>query len=848
MRKEIINTIYDSISKGVNIGIGQLYTEDEFYDRTTITFGKQRHVNFGSYSYLGLEHDYRLKEAAINAIERYGIQYPSSRTYVSSTPYRELEQLLGQMFQTPIILATTTTLAHVAVMPIVVNEGDVILMDQQVHSSVQFMISHIQLQGIPFHIVRHNNLENLEAQIVQLSEKYSRVWYMIDGVYSMYGDTAPMKELHALMNKHKKFHLYVDDAHGMSWSGPNGSGFALQQAPFHEKMILVTSLNKAFAAGGAVVVIPDPDLSQRARTCGGPFIFAGQLQMAALGAGIACANIHLSPEITSLQENLNSKIAFCEAQLRKCNLPFIEREFGTPIFFVGVGLPRLGYALVQKMIRSGQYVNLAIFPAVSATCTGIRFTVTCNHTFEQIEAMVAALEIHFYETLIEEDRSIDDIYKAFRKSPIFKAPDALEPFADLLQLQKKTRFSLQHERSIERIPPVFWDELMTGKGSYDWDGILALERMQQGNETLHDNWEFHYFILRNAEGKVILATYFTLCLTKDDVLAPPNISKRIEMDRRKDPYLLCSNTLMMGCPFSIGDHLYLDTSSSDWIDALVFFLEKITKLQDELNANMLNLRDIDASNTELTPIFEDQGFIKVELLDKHVMKNVRFETSDEFLDTIRSERKRFVRQRAIEKESLFEEQILNAGDIEQLDKVYELYMNVKRKSMELNIFDCPKSLFELAFTSDDWEIVTLSLRDDPAHNPIALAVSYTKNAAYNFMFAGLDYRYVESHDTYTQLIWRLVQRAAKLKCTSLDLGLTTGQNKRKFGAESLKFNSFVQIKDDYNSKIIHSMVNFNGLEEKAEKLNKNRRQKLQAHFESKQKLTTDGSVKAEVQQ
>ena len=842
MRKEIINTIYDSISKGVNIGIGQLYTEDEFYDKTTITFGKQRHVNFGSYSYLGLEHDYRLKEAAIDAIERYGIQYPSSRTYVSSTLYRELEDLLGQMFKFPVILSTTTTLAHVAIMPIVVNEGDVILMDQQVHSSVQFMISHIQLQGIPFHIVRHNNLENLEAQIVQLSEKYNRVWYMIDGVYSMYGDTAPMKELYALMNKHKKFHLYVDDAHGMSWSGPNGVGFALQHIPFHDKMILVTSLNKAFAAGGAVVVIPDPDLSQRARTCGGPFIFAGQLQMSALGAGIACANIHLSPEITSLQENLARRIDYCEAQLRKCRLPFIEREFGSPIFFVGVGLPRLGYALVQKMIKSGQYVNLAIFPAVSATCTGIRFTVTCNHTFEQIDAMVEALEIHFYETIIEEDRSIDDIYKAFRKSPIFIAPDPIQPFTELLQLPKKTRFSLQHEQNIERIPRIFWDQLMEGKGSYDWNGILALQQLQAGNEAAHDNWDFHYFILRNAEGRVVLATYFTLCLTKDDVLAPPNISKRIELDRIEDPYHLCSNTLMMGCPFSAGEHLYLDKSVEDWKDALIFFLEKVTKLQDELNANMLNIRDLDAMDSELIPIFEDQGFIKVECLERYVIPQLNFQTSEDFLATIRSDRKRFVRQRAIEKANLFNEHILGLDELNQLDKVYDLYMNVKRKSLELNIFDCPKELFKLAFTSSNWEVMTLSLRDDPTNEPVCVAISYLNNGVYHFLFAGLAYDYIESHDSYTQLLWRLVERASKLKFDCLDLGLTTGQNKRKFGAQAFKSYSFVQIKDDYNSKIIHSMVNCGGLEVRAAQLNQNRREKLKAHFVAKHEMAAKETV------
>lgn len=420
MKKKEINAIFESISKGINIGIGQLYTEDEFYDKTTITFRNKQHINFGSYGYLGFEHDQRLKDAAINAIKRYGIQYPSSRTYVSSTLYTELEALLGQIFEKPVILATTTTLAHIAVMPIVVNEEDAILMDQQVHTSVQFMVSQLQQQGVSYHVVRHNCIESVESHIIELSKTHDQIWYMIDSIYSMYGDPAPMKELYDLMDKYPNFRLYADDAHGMSWSGRNGAGFVLEHMPFHDQMVLVTSLNKAFASGGAVVIIPDPEVALIARTCGGPFIFAGQLQMSALGAGIACAKIHLSDEINVLQADLRSKIAYCEKQLILYELPFIQHEYGTPIFFVAVGQTQLGYNLVERMMREGFYVNLAAFPAVSKSSAGIRISITCNHSLEQIKKMVEVLSVQFKASLIEEGRSLDDIYQAFRKSNIYK--------------------------------------------------------------------------------------------------------------------------------------------------------------------------------------------------------------------------------------------------------------------------------------------------------------------------------------------------------------------------------------------------------------------------------------------
>jgi len=827
MRKEVINTIYDSITKGAEIGIGRLYTEDEFYDNTTITFNNKPHVNFGSYSYLGLEQDQRLKDAAINAINRYGIQYPSSRSYVSNTLYKEFEELLGEIFEKPVILATTTTLAHVAVMPIVVSENDVILMDQQVHSSVQFMISHLQLQGVPFHVVRHSSLKSIEERIIELSKKHDQVWYMMDGIYSMYGDAAPMKELHALMDKYPNFRLYVDDAHGMSWSGRNGAGFALENTPFHDQMVLVTSLNKAFASGGSVVVIPDPKVRELARTCGGPFIFAGQLQMSALGAGIACAKIHLSDEIKELQNDLKSKIDFCESQLIKHGLPFIQSEESTPIFFVGVGLAKVGYTLARKILNEGFFVNLAIFPAVSLTCTGIRFSVTCNHSFEQIQQLIETMAVQFEAALIEEERTIEDIHHAFRKANIYKPEvQKITPIVPM----RLPDFHLQHERSIEKIPREIWNTYMQNKGSYDWDGLLLLEGAHKNNEEEYNNWDFHYFILRDRKGKVVLATYLTYCLTKDDALAPALVSKQIESQRQSDPFYLCSRTLLLGCPVSIGDHLYLDKSAENWKEGLDFFIEKLTALYDENPANVLNIRDIAQSETEVQSRFEDQGLMKVDVLDGHEVSLEGITSSSAFLQSLRSSQRRFVKQRAVNHSDQFSVRLLGAHDIRHLNDVYQLYLNTKEKHLELNLFECSKELFKEAFYSPHWEVLALSLRSDSTDTPIAIALSYKTNSSYNFMYAGLDYRFVESHHSYNQLLWQIVQRGIETGSSRIDMGLTTAQNKRKFGAKTYSNVGFVQVKDDFNYKIISSMVNYDVHLKEISKTNEKRVATIETHF------------------
>ena len=188
-------------------------------DRRLLHVDNKELLNFSSCNYVGLEADSRLKQAAIAAIEKYGVQFYTVRAYVSLQPYEELESLLDQMYGLPTVVMPTTMLGHITCMPVLVEAVDAVILDHQVHTSVQVTAKILKSQGTHIEMVRHNRMDYLENRINKLKDQYKKIWYFADGVYSMYGDIAPMKPLYELMETYEQFHVYIDDSHGMSWTG-----------------------------------------------------------------------------------------------------------------------------------------------------------------------------------------------------------------------------------------------------------------------------------------------------------------------------------------------------------------------------------------------------------------------------------------------------------------------------------------------------------------------------------------------------------------------------------------------------------------------------------------------------
>ncbi|MDI1229989.1 MAG: aminotransferase class I/II-fold pyridoxal phosphate-dependent enzyme [Methylobacter sp.] len=384
------NSIDSIVDMGLSHRLVQRTTEDETFNGRTICLNNKHVLNFALCSYLGLELDHRLKQGTIDAVTRYGTQFAISRAYMSATPYTELEHLLDELFEGHVLATPTTTLGHIAALPILIEKDDAILIDQMAHSSLQTAAKLVQAEGVPVETLVHGNLELLEERIDALSKQYRHVWYLTDGVYSMFGDLAPVKELGKLLNRYEQLHLYFDDAHGMSWTGKHGRGYVLNCLPIQERMVVATSLCKAYAAGGGALIFPNAQMHRQVKNCGGPMIFSGPIQPPMLGASIASARIHLSPEINRLQRELKDRIAFCNHLLRAYEIP-VENSAQSPIFFVKLGRPEVAGEMAKSLLDQGFYTNHAVYPAVSRRKSGIRFTLTTHLSAEDIHGLVKAI-------------------------------------------------------------------------------------------------------------------------------------------------------------------------------------------------------------------------------------------------------------------------------------------------------------------------------------------------------------------------------------------------------------------------------------------------------------------------
>ena len=253
-----LDTIAEVFDHAKGKGLMFLTQKDERFRGHHLNINNRSLLNFGTCGYLGLELDERLIEASKDFTDRYGTQFSVSRAYLEADINLALEALLSRMYSDcPVVVQSSTSTCHISAIPSLVRERDAIILDQSVHMSVQTGCQLAAQRGVPIEMIRHSHLEMLERKINELGHKYEKIWYMIDGVYSMYGDVAPIHELVALMNRYAQLHLYVDDAHGMGWYGQHGTGYIFGEVGAHEKIILVTTLAKGFGATGGVLVFPD---------------------------------------------------------------------------------------------------------------------------------------------------------------------------------------------------------------------------------------------------------------------------------------------------------------------------------------------------------------------------------------------------------------------------------------------------------------------------------------------------------------------------------------------------------------------------------------------------------------
>jgi 7-keto-8-aminopelargonate synthetase-like enzyme/predicted N-acyltransferase len=801
-----LDAIQQIVSYGKQKKIVHLYTDINKKIKGNAIFleGKEV-VNFGSCSYLGLEFDDRLKEASKQAIDDFGTQFSESRAYVSISLYKELEELFEKIFDSPVVITQTTTLGHIAALPVLVSCEDCIIMDHQVHNSVQTAVNLVKSQGVTVELLRHNRMDLLEERVKYLRSKYKKIWYMADGIYSMYGDVSPVKEIYALMDKYPELNYYVDDAHGMSIYGKHGRGYVLDQMPIHKRAIVATSLVKAFPTGGAVLIFPTKEQAHLVRSCGSTLITSGPMQPSQLGAATAAAKIHLTEEIYEMQNDLQDNIRFANSMLKKYKLPVIAPS-NAAVFFIGVSLPKLGHNMVHRMLNKGFYVNLGIFPAVPMKNTGVRFTITKLHTFSQIENMIATLAMELPMAMLEEDIALRDIYKAFK----LQMPEDILLDKSVSNIINQSLFlKLQHYDCITKVDKTQWNKLFEGKGTFDWDALQLLQKSFSDNKLRENNWKFDYVLIKDNDGEPVVATFLTTTLWKDDMQSPASVSAKVEQERLTDSYFLTSTVISTGSLLTEGEHIFINKKSPYWKEAMKLLFEKIYHLQEENKASNIVLRDFCGEDEELDTFFVDNGFFKIAMPENNIVQNMDWSNREDFYKTLSQRSRQHFREDIKKHENKFDVKVETLYSKENIDYWYSLYLNVKSNSLDLNTFTLPKKAFEQMLESDKWEVLSLTVKKQfdfiGIEKPVAIVFSYKINDSYMPMIMGLDYSYHKEYKTYRQALFQLVLRGKELGCTQVNLGFSASVEKKKVNALPVVTYGYMQAKDSYNFQVLANM-------------------------------------------
>jgi 7-keto-8-aminopelargonate synthetase-like enzyme/predicted N-acyltransferase len=799
---EFLDTVDEVFTDATKSGVLHLYSEDSHFTGRRIRIGNRDLFHFGTTGYLGLEQDPRLKRAAIEAIENYGTQFPLSKSYVSFVLYKTLEEKLEKMYGNPIVVTKNSTLGHIGVIPCVLRDEDAVIIDHQAHWSMHNACQLLKPRGIPVELLRHSNLNMLEDKIKELQATRKKIWYLADGIYSMYGDCAPIADLMYLHNKYSQLHLYFDDVHGMSWTGKNGTGYVMDQLKvLPDRLLLFGTLSKSFGASGAVLVCSDVEMHRRIKTFGGPLTFSAQLEPASVAAASASADIHLSDEIYIMQNQLADNIHYFNTLLSQTDLPLVEKN-NCPVFYIGTGMPVTGYNFVHRLMNEGFFVNLGIYPGVPVKNTGVRLTISRHNHREEMKALVDAMIYHYPKSLEETGTTKNRVRKAFRL-PVQEQEKEILPVAHDI--------NIEHYTAIRAIDKDFWNQFMGKQSVFDWDGLRFLEDVFINNEKREHNWEFHYLVVKDQLDVPLLVTFFCSALWKDDMLAPAAVSLQLEQVRKQDPYHLTSYVLGMGCLFTEGQHCYMNQGHPAFIPAMRRLLDVVDTLDEMLDTSMIVLRDF-IPESAINEFCHNHGFIKVEMPESCILENLTWKDTAEYLATLSARSRKHFRADIQPYEKFFDIEYHNDATEEEIEIFHELYENVRSKNLDLNTFSFPKKLFSSMAKNSNWEFIVAYLKKEydsrDLRIPVGVMFCYKNmNHTYVPSFIGMDYNYIHDYQIYRQLLYQTIVRARQLNFQKIDFGMTAAFEKRKVGATIIPKSAYVQAKDNFSLELIGGMLN-----------------------------------------
>src|ERR687889_1568740 len=354
-----------------------------------VTMEGAERVMLGSNNYLGLTGDERVIAGARDALERYGTGLTGSRLLNGTIGlHLELEaELAAWMGSEEAIVFTTGHQANVGTLGTLLAPGDTVIADSGDHASILdgCLLSRAKLR--PF---RHNRLDKLEKMLVRAGEDGGGVLVVVDGVFSMEGDVAPLPEVADLCRRHGA-RLMVDEAHAAGVLGARGAGTAELFGVEEGCDLRMGTFSKSLASCGGFVagsheVIDFLRIQSRA------FLFTAAGVPAAVGAALAALRVIRSDEGPQLFARVLENAAYLRDGLADLGFQVVHDHLGitTPIVPVVVGDDWKAVLLWRALYDAGVYVNVALHPAVPPEGALLRTSVMATHDVAVLDRALAA--------------------------------------------------------------------------------------------------------------------------------------------------------------------------------------------------------------------------------------------------------------------------------------------------------------------------------------------------------------------------------------------------------------------------------------------------------------------------
>jgi 8-amino-7-oxononanoate synthase len=350
-----------------------------------IVKGKET-ILLGTYNYMGMTFDPDVIEAGKQALDDYGSGTTGSRVLNGTYQgHKECEEALKDFYGTEHAMVFSTGYqANLGLMSTIAGKEDYIILDADSHASIYDGCALGNAQIVRF---RHNNVEDLEKRLKRLPAEGGRL-VVLEGVYSMLGDIAPLKEMVEVSKRHGAM-VVVDEAHGMGFFGPNGRGVFEEAGVEDQVDFVVGTFSKSVGTVGGFVVSNHPKFEVLRLVCR-PYVFTASLPPSVVAT--AATSIRKLKYAGNKRAHLWENSKRLHKGLRDLGFDIATPEAQSAIIAVLLPDQDTTVRMWQALLEAGVYVNMARPPATPAGMYLLRCSLCADHTSEQVGDILAMFE------------------------------------------------------------------------------------------------------------------------------------------------------------------------------------------------------------------------------------------------------------------------------------------------------------------------------------------------------------------------------------------------------------------------------------------------------------------------